>query len=168
MDILDNIIPYISGEEDKLETEPRKILGAVSSDKVSFSIIPENEMKISATTTRVPVTDGHTACVSIKFAKQPAPSIAEIEKVLSEYTCEAQQLGCHSAPAHAIDVLSQPNRPQPRLDRDRGNGYTVSVGRIRPDPVLDVKFVALSHNTVLGAAGSGILIAELLLAKNLL
>ncbi|CAN6596820.1 aspartate-semialdehyde dehydrogenase [Trichomonascus vanleenenianus] len=166
MDIIDNIVPYISGEEDKIEYEPRKILGTV--DGVKFNIIPEREMRISATCTRVPVTDGHTASVSLKFAKQPAPSVEEIKQALREYKTEAQTLGCHSAPEHAIDVLEQPNRPQPRLDRDRGNGQTISVGRIREDPVFDIKFVGLSHNTVIGAAGSGILIAELLKAKNLI
>jgi len=168
MDILDNLIPYIGGEEDKLEWEPRKILCDVASDKVSFNIIPEGNLKISATTTRVPVTDGHTASVSIKFAKQPAPSVDEIKAALRQFTTESQELGCHSAPKNVIEVLEQPDRPQPRLDRDRGRGYAVSVGRVRPDPVLDVKFIALSHNTVLGAAGSGILIAELLLAKKLI
>lgn len=168
MDVIDNLVPYISGEEDKLETEPRKILCDVAEDKVSFNLIPENDMKISASCNRVPVTDGHTACVSLKFANQPAPSIDEIKKTLREFKTEAQALGCYSAPENVLEVLEQPNRPQPRLDRDLGKGYAVSVGRIRPDPVLDVRFVALSHNTVLGAAGSGILIAELLKQKKLI
>lgn len=168
MDILDNLIPYIGGEEDKLEWEPRKILGEVDSgDNVSFKIVPESDMKISASCNRVAVTDGHTACVAVKFANG-APSLEELKEALRSYTSEAQQLNCHSAPAKAIEVFEQQNRPQPRLDRDNGSGYAVSVGRIRPDSVLDFKFVTLSHNTVLGAAGSGILIAELLLAKKLI
>lgn len=168
MAIIDNLIPFISGEEDKLEWEPRKILCDMNKTTGEFELIPAEDFKISATTTRVPVTDGHTASVSIKFARQPAPSIEEIKQVLAEYKVEAQSLGCHSAPAKVIEVMEQPDRPQPRLDRDRGNGYAVSVGRVRPDPALDVKFITLSHNTVLGAAGAGILIAELLLAKKLL
>jgi aspartate-semialdehyde dehydrogenase len=168
MDVIDNLIPYIGGEEDKLEWEPRKILASIHADGSSFNIISENDLKISATCNRVPVTDGHTACVSVKFAKQPCPSLDEIKNAMAEFTSECQTLNCHSAPDTIMDVLEESNRPQPRLDRNRGNGYTVSVGRIRADPVLDYKFTTLSHNTVLGAAGSGILIAELLLAKKLL
>lgn len=168
MAIIDNLIPFISGEEDKLEWEPRKILCDMDAETGEFKMIPADDMKISATTTRVPVTDGHTACVSLKFAKQPAPSIDEVKRVLANYKVEAQKLNCHSAPDKIIEIMEQPDRPQPRLDRDRGNGYAVSVGRIRPDPALDLKLITLSHNTVLGAAGAGILIAELLLAKNLL
>uniref|UniRef100_A0A060SY03 Aspartate-semialdehyde dehydrogenase n=1 Tax=Blastobotrys adeninivorans TaxID=409370 RepID=A0A060SY03_BLAAD len=167
MDAIDNLVPFISGEEDKLEWEPRKILGTVENG-VSFKNIADGDLKVSATCTRVPVTDGHTASVAFKFKQQPPPSLEEVKKALSEYRTECQELNTHSAPKHAIDVLEQPNRPQPRLDRDRGNGYTVSVGRLREDPVFDYKFVCLSHNTVLGAAGSGILIAELLKAKNLI
>jgi aspartate-semialdehyde dehydrogenase len=168
MDILDNIVPYIGSEEDKLEYEPRKILCKVGADGESFEIIPAADMKISATTTRVPVIDGHTASVAFSFKASKKPSVDEIKKALREYRTEANSLGCASAPEEPIAVLEQNDRPQPRLDRDRGNGYTVSVGRIREDPVFDFKFVCLSHNTVLGAAGSGILIAELLLAKSLL
>lgn len=168
MDIIDNIIPYIGGEEDKLEWEPRKILGGIAADGVSFEIIPEGDLKISAQCTRVAVTDGHTGCVSVKFAKSPAPSVDEIKAAFNEYTTAAQTLSTYSAPKKVIHVLEQNDRPQPRLDRDRDAGYAVSVGRIRPDPVFDVKFVVLSHNTILGAAGSGVLIAELLLAKKLI
>lgn len=168
IDILDNLIPYIGGEEEKLEWEPRKILGQVnSSDQVSFDIVADDQMKISASCNRVAVSDGHTACVAVKFANG-TPSLQEFKEALSNYTSEAKKLNCHSAPLKDIEVLEQPNRPQPRLDRNKGNGYAVSVGRIRPDPVLDYKFVTLSHNTVLGAAGSGILIAEMLLAKKLI
>jgi aspartate-semialdehyde dehydrogenase len=168
MDIIDNLVPYIGSEEDKLEWEPKKILGALNSDGTGFTNIPDDKIKISATCTRVPVTDGHTESVALKFAKSPAPSIDEVKKALAEFSNDCNSKTCPSAPESLIDVLEQPNRPQPRLDRERGNGYTVSVGRVREDPVFDVKFVCLSHNTVLGAAGSGILIAELLKAKNLI
>lgn len=168
MNIIDNIVPYIGGEEDKLEWEPRKILCNVGADGVSFDIIPEDDLKITAQCTRVPVTDGHTGCVSVKFARSPAPSVEEVKAALREYKTEAQALKTHSAPENVIHVLEQQDRPQPRLDRDRDAGYAVTVGRVRPDPVFDIKFVCLSHNTILGAAGSGVLIAELLLAKNLI
>lgn len=166
MDILDNIVPFISGEEDKLEIEPRKILGEVGPNGEFFHI-PESELKVSATTTRVPVIDGHTACVAIKF-KNGKPKLEEIKAAWKNYQSQGEQLKCTSAPSKPIVYLEQQDRPQPRLDRDTGKGYTVSVGRLRDDEVLDVKFIALSHNTVLGAAGSGILIAELLKAKKLI
>ncbi|PRT53481.1 Aspartate-semialdehyde dehydrogenase [Wickerhamiella sorbophila] len=167
MDVLDNLVPYIGSEEDKLEMEPRKILGDVDASTGTFLHIPQDEFKISATTTRVAVIDGHTASVSIKFAKNK-PSKEEIIATWREYQSQCELLKCKSAPEHAIVYLDQPDRPQPRLDRDTGNGYTVSCGRLRDDEVLDYKFVCLSHNTVLGAAGSGILIAELLKAKNII
>ena len=91
-----------------------------------------------------------------------------MKKALSEYVCDASKLGCHSAPKQTIHVMEQEDRPQPRLDRNRDKGYAVSVGRIRNDPVLDLKMVVLSHNTIIGAAGSGILIAEILKAKNVI
>ncbi|KAK9477776.1 semialdehyde dehydrogenase [Lipomyces japonicus] len=165
-DILDNVVPYISGEEDKLEWETRKILGSVDANTSEFVL--QNDTKVSAHCNRVPVTDGHLECVSIKFKQQPAPSLEEVKRGLRDFVSEPQRLGCPSAPSHAIYVLEEENRPQPRLDRDRDGGYAVSVGRIRPDPVFDYKFVVLSHNTVIGAAGSGVLIAETLLAKGLL
>jgi len=168
MDCLDNLVPYISGEEDKLETEPRKILGSVDPETGDFLEINPEDMKISATATRVPVIDGHTASISLKFAHKSKPSLADVQEALNAYRSQCEQLGCHSAPEHSIVVLEQPDRPQPRLDRDTGRGYAVSVGRLREDEVMDLKLVCLSHNTVLGAAGSGILIAELLKAKKLI
>lgn len=164
IDILDNIIPYISGEEDKIEWEAKKILGGLNENGFDMA----NDMKVSAQCNRVAVSDGHTECISFKFKNQPAPSIEELKKCLIEYECEAKLLGCHSAPEKTIHVLEQPDRPQPRLDRNRDDGYGVSVGRIRPDPVFDYKMVVLSHNTIIGAAGAGILIGEILLAKGLL
>lgn len=168
MDIIDNLIPYIGSEEDKLEWEPRKILAPIAADGISFDIIPEEEFKISAACNRVAVIDGHTECISLKFKQSPPPSVEEVKAALREFKSPVQELGCHSAPKQVIHVFEQPNRPQPRLDRDLDNGYACSVGRVRTDPVFDIKFVALSHNTIIGAAGSGILIAETLLAKKLI
>lgn len=167
IDILDNIVPYISGEEDKMEWETKKILGHLASDKSHIELLSPEEIKVSAQCNRVPVSDGHTECISLKF-KNKAPSVEALKKCLSEYVCDASKLGCRSAPKQTIHVLEQPDRPQPRLDRNRDAGYGVSVGRVREDPVLDFKMVVLSHNTVIGAAGSGILIAEILLARNLI
>lgn len=164
-DILDNVIPYISGEEEKLEWETKKILGGVGEND---TFVPLSNMQVSAQCNRVAVTDGHLECVSIKFASEIKPSIEEVKQALRDFQSEVQTLGCASAPKLAIHVLDEADRPQPRLDRDRDSGYAVSVGRIREDPVLDFKFVVLSHNTVIGAAGSGILIAETLLGRGLL
>ncbi|GMG39832.1 unnamed protein product [Ambrosiozyma monospora] len=166
IDILDNVVPFISGEEEKIEWEAKKILGHLKNDKTT--VLNDDSMKVSAQCNRVAVSDGHTECVALKFAKRPAPSVEEVKKCLRDYVCEATQLGCASAPKQAIHVLEEQNRPQPRLDRERDGGFGVSVGRIREDPVLDFKFVVLSHNTIIGAAGSGVLIAELLDAKKLL
>jgi len=168
MDILDNVVPFISGEEDKLETEAQKILGTVNTEITGFS--EQKDLKISAACNRVPVLDGHTACVSLRFAKRPPPSAEQVKKAMQEYVSDVQMLGCPSAPQNAIMVMDEPDRPQPRLDRDTQRGYTVSVGRIREDEsgIFDIKFVALSHNTVIGAAGSSILNAEAAVLKGYL
>ena len=160
MDILDNVVPFIFGEEDKLETEARKILGSINADATAFS--DQEELRISAACNRVPVLDGHTACVSLRFDRRPPPSVQDVKDALREYVSDAQKLGCPSAPARAIVVMDEPDRPQPRLDRDLEGGYAVSVGRVREDEsgIFDLKFVALSHNTVIGAAGSSLLNAE--------
>jgi len=165
MDILDNVVPFISGEEDKLETEAQKILGKVNGEVTGFS--DQKELKISAACNRVAVLDGHTACVSLRFAQRPPPSAEQVKNAMREYVSEAQMLGCPSAPQNAITVMDEPDRPQPRLDRETQRGYTVSVGRIREDEsgLFDIKFVALSHNTVIGAAGSSILNAEAAVLK---
>lgn len=168
IDVLDNIVPYISGEEEKIEWETRKILGNIAPSGDEFAPLPFEDMKVSAQCTRVAVSDGHTECISLRFANRPAPSVEQVKEVLRNYRCEAANLGCPSAPKHTIHVLEEPDRPQPRLDRDRDAGYGVSVGRIREDPLLDFKMVVLSHNTVIGAAGAGILIAEILNAKNVI
>ncbi|KAK5111887.1 hypothetical protein LTR62_004619 [Meristemomyces frigidus] len=168
MDIIDNIVPYIPGEEEKLEQEARKILGGINSDATVFE--EQKDLKISGTCTRVPVLDGHTAIVSLTFAKRPAPKAEEVKKALREYVSEAQSIGCPSAPEQAIVVMEEPDRPQPRLDRETDRGYAVSVGRVREDEaeVFDIKFVALSHNTIIGAAGSSLLNAEAAVLKGLL
>jgi aspartate-semialdehyde dehydrogenase len=144
----DNCVPYIAGEEDKLETEAQKILGSVNSEVTGFQ---EHEMRVSAACNRVAVLDGHLACVSLRFATRPPPSAEEVKQAMREYVSQAQQLGCPSAPSKAIVVMEEPDRPQPRLDRETDRGYAVSVGRIREDPsgIFDVQFVALSHNSEL-------------------
>ena len=147
MDILDNVVPFISGEEDKLETEAQKILGSMNSEATAFQ--NQSDLKISAACNRVAVLDGHTACVSLRFKKRPPPHAEQVKNAMREYISEAQTLGCPSAPKNAILVMDEPDRPQPRLDRETQGGYTVSVGRIREDDsgIFDIKFVALSHNS---------------------
>ena len=166
MDIFDNVIPYISGEEDKLETEAQKILGSINENGTGFD--EQSGLTVGATCTRVGVTDGHMAFVSLRFVKRPPPSAEQVKEALREYVAEAQKLGCHSAPEQAIVVFEEPDRPQPRLDRDISGGYAVSVGRVREGAKgghFDIRFAALSHNTVIGAAGSSILNAEAAIIK---
>lgn len=147
MDIIDNVVPYIAGEEDKLETEAQKILGNLNADATAFE--EQKTLRVSAACNRVPVMDGHTACVSLRFVQRPPPTADQVKEALREYVSEAQRLGCPSAPNPPIRVFDEPDRPQPRLDRDLSNGYTVSVGRVREDEsgIFDIKFVALSHNS---------------------
>ncbi|TAQ85488.1 hypothetical protein B7494_g6179 [Chlorociboria aeruginascens] len=155
-----DIVPFISGEEDKLETEAQKILG----DVTGFE--NQSELKISAACNRVPVPDGRTACVSLRFKNRDEliPSAATVKEALRSYVTEAQTLGCPSAPEPSILVMEELDRPQPRLDRNTQNGYTVSAGRVREDDsgIFDLKFVALSH---IRAAGSSILNAEAAVLK---
>jgi len=160
LDMIDNVVPFIGGEEEKTEKEPLKIFGKV----VDGKIVNASGLKIAAHCNRVPVINGHTACVSLEFGDKK-PSLAEIEKIWTEFCGVPQELKLPFAPAHAIVVRHEPNRPQPRRDRDEDKGMTVSVGRLRECPVFDIRFVGLSHNTVRGAAGGGILNAELLKAK---
>lgn len=147
MDIKDSVIPYISGEEEKMQPETRKILGGVDEEKKAF--IHRTDLRVSATCTRVDVTDGHMAFVSLKFKQSPPPSAEQVKQAMRDYVSDAQRMGCPSAPEKAITVMEEPNRPQPRLDRDADRGYSVSVGRIREDPsgVFDLQFAALSHNS---------------------
>ena len=169
MDIMDNVIPYIAGEEDKLETEAQKILGSMNSDATAFE--EQSGLTVGATCTRVGVTDGHMAFVSLRFKQRPPPSAEQVKQAMREYVAEAQKLGCPSAPEKAIVVFDEPDRPQPRLDRDISGGYAVSVGRVRETAKgshFDIRFAALSHNTVIGAAGSSILNAEAAIIQGLL
>lgn len=163
LDMIDNIVPFIGGEEDKTEKEPLKILGRIENGK----IVNNSSIRISSTCTRVPCVDGHTACVSIKFEGK-VPSKDEIIRVWRDFKSLPQELNLPSAPARPIIYREEENRPQPRKDRDAMGGMAVTVGRLRQCPVLDWKFVALSHNTVRGAAGGGILNAELLKSKKFL
>ena len=158
-DIVGNIIPGIGGgEEDKIQTEPQKILGTFAGDRIAL-----HPMVVSAQATRVPVLDGHTVSVSVAFDKDVDP-IAVMEALVA-FRGRPQELGLPSAPDRPIEVFDGPFRPQPRLDVDRGRGMTVTVGRVRRCPVLSTRFVALGHNTIRGAAGAALLNAELLLAE---
>ncbi|WP_288958248.1 aspartate-semialdehyde dehydrogenase [uncultured Treponema sp.] len=162
-DMIDNIVPYIGGEEEKTERECLKILGTVSGEKIQNAAAPV----VSSTCTRVPVIDGHTATVSLEFdlPEDKKPSLEEIERVWTEFSSVPQELKLPSAPDHAIVVRHEENRPQPRRDRETEKGMACVIGRLRKCNVFDVKFVALSHNTKRGAALGGILNAELLKAK---
>ena len=165
-DIIDNVIPYISGEEDKLETEAQKILGSINNDATAFE--EQSSLTVGATCTRVGVTDGHMAFVSLRFSRRPPPSADQVKTAMRGYVAEVQKLGCSSAPENAIVVFEEADRPQPRLDRDISGGYAVSVGRVREGRKgghFDIRFVALSHNIVIGAAGSSILNAEAAIIK---
>jgi aspartate-semialdehyde dehydrogenase len=156
IDMLGNIIPFIGGaEEEKVETEPLKILGALEGDHIRFA-----DCRISAHTNRVFVEDGHTECVSVELEKKATPD--EVARVLSEFTSLPQELKLPSAPERPVIVTEERDRPQPRLDRDAGDGMSAVVGRIRECPVFDIRFVVLSHNTIRGAAGAAILNAELM------
>lgn len=154
LSMVDNVIPFISGEEDKVETEPRKLLGAMADGGIAFA-----DISVSATCTRVPVLDGHLEAVSLQLGR-PA-SVDEIISAWQEWQ-PLRQRDLPTAPARPVVYLDAPNRPQPRLDRDVENAMATTVGRLRPCPVLDYKFVALGHNLIRGAAGGVILIAELL------
>lgn len=157
-DILDNVLPYVGGEEEKTEIEPRKILGKLGADK-QIALPP---MRISAACNRVPVMDGHTVCVSLGFTQKP--SLAEVRAAWESYQGHELARDLPSAPKPVIYYAEGVDRPQPRRDRDNGAGMTTTLGRLRECPLLDVKFVGLSHNTIRGAAGGAILNAELLTA----
>ncbi len=158
LDIMDNVIPYIGGEEKKAETEPLKILGRLAESHVEML-----DATISAACNRVPVLDGHTVCVSVGFARKP--SLEEIKTVWESYQGHELARNLPSAPKPVIAYAEGQDRPQPRRDRDTGQGMTTTVGRLRECPLLDWKFVGLSHNTIRGAAGGAILNAELLVAQ---
>ena len=161
-DIIDNILPYIKGEEEKSEREPMKILGNIEGDHITYY----EGLKISAHCNRVPTIDGHMACVSLQFAQKP--SIEQIIKLWNNFSSLPQELELPFAPKQPIIYREEPDRPQTRLDRDADKGMAVTVGRLRECPVFDYRFVTLSHNTIRGAAGGGILNAELLVKKGFL
>lgn len=158
-EMVDNVIPYIGGEEEKSEQEPLKIWGKVDNGQ----IIKADGPIITTQCIRVPVTDGHTAAVFVSFEKKPTKE--QIIKAWNEFSGLPQELKLPSAPKQFIKYFEEDNRPQAKLDRDYENGMGVTVGRLREDSVYDYKFVGLSHNTVRGAAGGGVLSAELLYAK---
>ena len=161
LDILGNVVPAISGEEEKMESETQKILGRLDGSRV----VP-HPMVVSAQTTRVPVVDGHTESVSIAFDAQPG--INEVIAALRSFRGRPQELRLPTAPPNPVVWTDAPDRPQPRLDAERDGGMTVTVGRVRPCPVQHVKFIALGHNTIRGAAGAAVLNAELMQAEGLL
>src|SRR5215467_12743615 len=162
IDMVGNVLPYIGGgEEEKVQAEPLKILGRFQGE----SIKPAG-FKISAHTNRVDVEDGHMACVSVEFYKKP--SVEDATRAIAGFTSVPQELRLPTAPERPIIVTEERDRPQPRFDRDAGAGMSAVVGRIRPCPVFDLRFVVLSHNTVRGAAGAAILNAELMKATGYL
>ncbi len=161
MDIIDNVIPFISGEEEKVEVEPQKILGRLSGERIE-----DAPFKVSAQCNRVPVQDGHLESVRVKLAT-PA-TIDELKAAFREFTGLPQELQLPTAPVHPIIVREEKDRPQPRLDRDVEKGMATVIGRIGKDPIFDFKFTLISHNTIRGAAGAAVLNAELLVAKGLL
>lgn len=160
-DILGNVIPFIDGEEEKIQTETQKILGCLTDGRVD-----PHPVVVSASTTRVPVHNGHTESISVKLDR-PATHDALVA-AFNGFRGRPQELDLPSAPKQPVVYLSESNRPQPSLDVDRDGGMTVSVGRLRPCPALDYKFIALGHNTIRGAAGAAILNAELMHREGLL
>jgi aspartate-semialdehyde dehydrogenase len=159
LDATDNVVPFIENEEEKIEEETRRILGVMKDVRVEHAPFP-----VSAQVHRVNVTEGHMAALRVKLARRA--DVEEVKDALSTFTSLPQELKLHSAPARPVVVRDERDRPQPRLDRDAGRGMTVTVGRLQPDKVLDFRLVALSHNTIRGAAGAAILNAELLVATN--
>jgi len=161
LDIVGNVIPFIGGEEEKMQQETQKILGAFAGDHIEHLAA-----KVSAHCNRVPVVDGHTVTISVELAAKP--SEADILNAFAAFTSIPQERRLPSAPAKPVIYMPQQNRPQPRKDVERENGMAAFVGRLRACPVLDYKFVALGHNTVRGAAGAAVLNAELMVSEGLL
>lgn len=163
LDIIDNVIPNVAsgGEEEKVEWEPRKMLGTLNQNKIELA-----DITFSAHTNRVAVIDGHMVCASVKLDEAVEPEAAI--QVLRDFTAQSSARDLPSAPRPVIEVREEADRPQPRLDRLAGKGMTTVVGRVRRDPILDLKFVVLSHNTIRGAAGASIYNAELLVNEGLL
>lgn len=161
MDILDNVIPYIGSEEEKVEREPRKIFGTVRD-----GVVTELPLAISAHCNRVPVVDGHVECISVRLGAKP--SAADVLAAWQSFRAQPQELALPLAPVRPVHYLAGERFPQPKLQRDLERGMAVSVGRLRPDPLFDYKFVALVHNTIRGAAGGAILNAELMVRQGLI
>ena len=159
-EMVDNLIPYIGGEEEKSEKEPLKVWGVVENGE----IVPASIPSITAQCLRVPVSDGHTAAVFMSFREKPTEE--QIKEEWARFKGRAQELELPSAPKQFLHYFEEPDRPQARLDRDLEGGMAVTLGRLRPDTQYDYKFVGLSHNTLRGAAGGGVLLAELLCAEN--
>jgi len=160
-EIIDNCIPYIAGEEEKSELEPSKIWGVIK----NHTLIPASEPSITAQCIRVPCSDGHMAACFMKFKAGAKPSKDQIISDWQNYQGRAQELKLPSAPRKFLHYFTEENRPQTNLDRSIENGMAISIGRLRPDTQYDYKFVCLSHNTIRGAAGGAILLAELLCAE---
>ena len=158
-EMVDNLIPYIGGEEEKSEQEPLKVWGRVENGVIVNADAPA----ITAQCLRVPVSNGHTAAVFVTFRNKP--SMEEMKQAWASFQGRAQELSLPTAPKQFLHYFEQPDRPQAKLDRDLEGGMAVSVGRLRPDTQYDYKFVSLSHNTLRGAAGGGVLLAELLCAE---
>ena len=158
-EMVDNLIPYIGGEEEKSEKEPLKVWGTVENGK----IVPAEHPSITAQCLRVPVSDGHTAAVFVSFRN--TPTMEEIKTIWKDFEGRAQELKLPSAPKQFLQYFEEPDRPQAKLDRDLEGGMAVTLGRLRPDTQYDYKFVGLSHNTLRGAAGGAVLLAELLCAE---
>ena len=161
-EILDNVIPYIGGEEEKSEQEPLKLWGRIEGDR----IVPASAPSFTAQCLRVPVSDGHMGAVFVSFENKP--SREEILQIWNNFSGPAQELQLSSAPKQFLHYFEENDRPQPKLDRMLENGMAVSIGRLREDTQYDYKFVCLSHNTLRGAAGGAVLLAELLAAKGYL
>ncbi len=159
MDIIDNVMPFIGGEEEKVEVEPQKIMGRFAGTKIESA-----PFKVSAQCNRVPVQDGHLESVRVKLSKRA--TIEEVAAALASFTGLPQELKLPTAPARPVIVRTEKDRPQSRLDRDAENGMATVVGRIAKDTIFDFKFTLVSHNTIRGAAGAAVLNAELLVAKN--
>ena len=159
--MVDNVIPYIGGEEEKSELEPLKVFGKL--DDKTGEIVNSDTPKITSQCIRVPVSDGHLAAVFVSFKNKP--SIDEIKKIWADFSGEPQALGLPLAPKQFIHYFEENDMPQTALCRDIEKGMAISVGRLREDTQYDYKFVCVSHNTLRGAAGGGVLLAELLCAK---
>ena len=158
-EIVDNVIPYIGGEEEKSEREPLKLWGHIEGDH----IVNAEKPVITAQCFRVPVSDGHTAAVFVSFDKKPTKE--QMIEAWEKFRGPAQELNLPSAPKQFLHYFTEPDRPQPKLDRNTENGMAVCIGRLREDTLFDYKFACMSHNTLRGAAGGGVLLAELLAAK---